>query len=56
MSDSKRFYNLARNAYLSAIRLERAGRKADALKARKDALRFERLAQLAKLGTVVTVG
>jgi hypothetical protein len=46
------YSKLAADARTSALRLENAGRSADAAKARADAIRYDRLAKLAALGDV----
>jgi hypothetical protein len=52
MSDRQRYSKLAADARTSAVPLDRAGRTSDAQKARADAIRYDRLAKLATLGSV----
>lgn len=52
MTDSERYSKLAAMARTSAIKLDRAGRKPDADKARADAIRYSKLALLGRLGSV----
>jgi hypothetical protein len=52
-TDYEFYSRLAAKARIAAIKLDRcAGRAADAAKARANALRYEKLAKLSKLGRV----
>lgn len=53
MSNAENFNRLAADNRIAAERLERLGRPVDAATARKRAIRYARLAKLAKLGNVV---
>ena len=52
MSDTERYSKLAAIARTSAIKLDRAGRTADANKARADAIRYSNLTRTANQSTM----
>jgi len=52
MTDNRLFSRMAADARTAALALDRAGRPADAQKARAAAIRYDRYAKLEKLGAV----